>query len=91
MLAARNAPASILLLALDLHGEELGGLVRVLGLGADLSDPAVLDGRLLVENIDHVVGHTLLSYNHLLAPVDDEVAALVIAAILAIFDPFVLI
>ena len=44
-----------------------------------------------MEHIDHVVGHSLLRYDHLLATIDDEVAALVIATILAILDPLMLI
>ena len=44
-----------------------------------------------MEHIDHVVRHSLLGYDHLLASVDDEVASLVIAAVLAVFDPLVLI
>jgi len=38
-----------------------------------------------VEHIHHVVGHPLLSYDHLLTSIDDKVATLIVSAILTIF------
>ena len=44
-----------------------------------------------MEHVHHVVGHAFLSHNHLFATVDDEVATLVIPAILAILDSLMLV
>ena len=48
---------------------------------SDLSDPCVLGWRLLVKDEDLIVSHSLLSNNHLLTAVNDEVAALVKLAV----------
>ena len=44
-----------------------------------------------MEDVDHVVGHTLLCHNHFFAAIDYKVATLVIAAVFTIFHPLVLI
>mmetsp|Transcript_15513 Transcript_15513/g.41604 ORF Transcript_15513/g.41604 Transcript_15513/m.41604 type:complete len:282 (+) Transcript_15513:2568-3413(+) len=41
----------------------------------DLGHPRKLVGRLLVEDVDEIVGHLLLADEYLFRPVDDEVAA----------------
>ena len=44
-----------------------------------------------MKHVDHVVRHALLGNYHLLTAIDDEVATLVIATILAILDSLVLV
>ena len=60
-------------------------------MGSNLGHPGELGRRLLVEAIHHVVGHALLGYDDFLATIDDEIAALVISAVLAIFHSLVLV
>jgi len=61
-------------------------LVGSLCLGADLSYPAVLGRRSLVENQYLIVSHSLLGDNDLLTSIDDEVASLIVDAVLTILD-----
>ena len=79
------------LLGLNLHGEELGRLVGGLSLRADFSDPGVLGGWFLVEDVDLVVGHPLLRHNDLLTPINDKVSSLIKATIFTIFHSLMLI
>ena len=44
-----------------------------------------------MKDIDHVVGHALLGHDHLLAAVDNEVASLIVPAVLAILHTLVLV
>lgn len=66
-------------------------LVRLLSLATDFGNPGVLCWWLLLEYVDSVVAHSLLSHNDLLGPIDDEVAPLIVAAVLAVLDALVLI
>ena len=52
----------------------------LLHLGTDLRDITELT-RLAIENIDLVIGHFLLCDEDFLATVDDEVAALIVGAL----------
>lgn len=83
--------SSLSLLALDLHSEELGWLVRVFSLRANLRNPRILRRGLFLEDVDHVVSHPLLGYYDFLAAIDDKVASLVIATVLAILHALMLI
>lgn len=70
-------------LSLQEHLQELRRSARALSLRPDLGHPCELGGGFLLEDEDLVVGHPLLRDDHLLAAVDDEVAALVVLAVLA--------
>ncbi len=74
-----------------MHRKELGRLVRVFRLRTNLSDPAVLGRWLLHKHVDHIVSHSFLSDDDFLTTIDNEIAALVISAILTVFDPLVLV
>lgn len=63
--------------------KQLWRSIRTLCLRSDLSDPGVLGWRLLVKDEDLIVCHSLLSNNHLLTAVNDEIAALVKLAVFA--------
>jgi hypothetical protein len=78
------------ILALDEHRQQLRWLVGALGLRAYFCNPSVLGGRLLVEDEDLVVGHALLGHDDFLTPIDDEVASLVILAVLTSSDSIIL-
>lgn len=79
------------LLSLHLDGEQLRWFVRVFCLRTDLGHPGVFGRGLLVEDIDLVVGHTLLSHNDLFTAVYNEVASLIKPAVLAVLHSFVLV
>ena len=92
MLALRQSTDLLSPLLLpNLNREQLGWLVGVLSLAADFAYPTVLTRLLFCENIDLVVAHALLCHNDFLIAVNNEVATLVVATVLAILHSLVFI
>ena len=71
---------------LELYAELLRRFAIAFSHRADLADPTVFVRLLFLEDKHDVAGHAFLSNEHFLIAIDDEVATLVVAALLGVVD-----